>query len=162
MSACQVDRGTRGQTVRAPIVIIVLLAILAVSCTSEKRTVYQVKGVIKEISTNGMQAQIAHEDIPGYMDAMTMMFDVKDKKELAGLAPNDQVAFSMIVTENDGWIEKVKKIGTVVDTNPPPFRVVREVEPIKVGDLMPDYKFTNELGKAVSLSEFVKIGRAHV
>src|SRR5688572_24788543 len=79
--------GTR----RAPIAMVLLLAILAVSCTSEKRTVYNVKGVIKEISTNGMQAQIAHEDIPGYMDAMTMMFDVKNSNELAGLAPNDQV-----------------------------------------------------------------------
>ena len=136
-------------------VITVLLAVLAVSCTSQKRTTYQVKGVIKEITPDRKQAQIAHENIPGYMDAMTMMFDVKDSKELEGLQPNDQVSFRMIVTENDGWIDQVKKIGTVTPTNtPPPFRVVREVEPLKVGDLMPDYKFTNELEKAVSLSDF--------
>ena len=136
------------------LVIISLLAVLAVACKSEKRTTYQVKGVIKEVAADRMQARIEHENIPGYMEAMTMMFDVKNSNELANLAPNDQVLFSMIVTENDGWIEKVKKIGTVVDTNPPPFRVVRDVEPLKVGDLMPDYKFTNELGKAVSLSDF--------
>ena len=135
--------------------ITVLLAILAVSCTSEKRTTYQVKGVIKEISADRMEAQIEHENIPGYMEAMTMKFEVKDPKEFAGLAPNDQVAFRMIVTEDDGWIDQVKKIGTVTPTNtPPPFRVVREVEPLKAGDLMPEYKFTNELGKAVSLSDF--------
>src|SRR5688572_33511336 len=94
-------------------VIILLLAILAVSCTSEKRTTYQVKGVIREISADRMQARIEHENIPDYMEAMTMMFDVKDSNELANLQPNDQVSFRMIVTEKDGWIEQVKKIGTV-------------------------------------------------
>jgi protein SCO1 len=134
---------------------IVLLVIAAISCSSEKRTTYQVKGVIQEITPDRKQARIEHENIPGYMEAMTMMFDVKDPKELEGLQPNDQVAFRMVVTENDGWIDQVKKIGTVIPTNtPPPFRVVREVEPLKVGDLLPEYKFTNELGKAVALSDF--------
>jgi protein SCO1/2 len=143
------------------LVIVSLMAVLAVvSCTSEKRTTYQVKGVIKEISADRKQAQIAHENIPGYMEAMTMMFDVKDPKELEGLQPNDQVSFRMIVTEDDGWIDQVKKIGTVAAATEaredarPPFRQVREVEPLKVGDLLPEYKFTNELGKAVSLSDF--------
>ena len=142
-----------------------LVAVLAISCTSEKRTTYQVKGVIKEITPDRKQAQIEHEKIPGYMEAMTMMFDVKDPKELKGLQANDQVTFRMVVTEKDGWIEQVKKIGTVKPPAmaaaagedapaPPPFRVVREVEPLKVGDLMPEYKFTNEVGKAMSLSEF--------
>ena len=142
--------------------IIVLWAVLVVSCTSEKRssiseegTTYQVKGVIKEIAADRMQARIEHETIPGYMEAMTMMFDVKDSNELASLQANDQVSFRMIVTEDDGWIDQVKKIGTVApSTNPPPMRVVRDVEPLKVGDLLPEYKFTNELGKAVSLSDF--------
>lgn len=146
------------------LLVLLFLTLLGTSCTSEKRTTYQVKGVIEEITPDRKQARIAHENIPGYMEAMTMMFDVKDPKELAGLRPNDEVSFRMIVTENDGWIDHVKKIGTlhvkkIVTTNTveearPPFRVVREVEPLKVGDVMPDYKFTNELGKAVSLSEF--------
>ena len=135
--------------------IVLVLLVLGVSCSSQKRTTYQVKGVIKEITADRKQAQIEHENIPGYMNAMTMMFDVKNPKELQGLQPNDQVSFRMIVTENEGWIDQVKKNGTVTPTNaPPPFRVVREVEPLKVGDLIPDYKFTNELGKAVSLSDF--------
>src|SRR5436190_19768438 len=144
---------------------LMLVAVLAISCTSEKRNTYQVKGVIKEITPDRKQAQIEHEKIPGYMEAMTMMFDVRDPEELKGLQPNDQVTFRMVVTEKDGWIEQVKKIGTVKPPAmaaaagedapaPPPFRVVREVEPLKVGDLMPEYKFTNEVGKAMSLSEF--------
>src|SRR5687767_9541648 len=138
------------------LVIVFVLALVAISCTSEHRKTFQVKGVVKEITPDRMQARIEHEKIPNYMEAMTMMFDVKNSNELAGLAPNDQIAFRMIVTENDGWIDQVKKIGVVAaPTNAPlPFRQVREVEPLKVGDLVPEYRFTNELGKAVSLSDF--------
>ena len=120
-----------GQAVRAPFLVLVLLAILTISC--EGRRSFQVKGVIKEISADRKQAKIEHEKIPGYMEAMTMMFDVKDPKELQGLQPNDQVSFRMIVTQNDGWIDQVKKIGTVAAaTNDPSiFRRVREVEPTR-------------------------------
>ena len=137
------------------LVLLLSLAVFVVACDGRKA--YQVKGVIKEVSADRKQAKIEHENIPGYMKAMTMMFDVKDAKELQGLQPNDQVSFRMIVTENDGWIEQVKKIGTVaaVETNDPPtFRRVREVEPLKVGDLLPEYRFTNELGKTVSLADY--------
>jgi protein SCO1/2 len=89
---------------------------------------------------------------------MTMPFNVKNTNELAGLATNDQVSFTMIVTEDDGWIENIKKIG--VDTNSlavkerPKVRVVRDVEPLAIGDKMPDYTFTNSLGDKISLSDF--------
>jgi protein SCO1/2 len=33
------------------------------------------------------------------------------------------------------------------------WRRVRDVEPLDIGDVMPNYSFTNELGKAVSLDE---------
>src|SRR4051812_8492026 len=137
------------------LVLLLFLAAFVVGC--EGRRTFQVKGVIKEISADHKQAKIEHENIPGYMEAMTMMFDVKDPKELQGLQPNDEVSFRMVVTQNDGWIEQVKKIGTVAaaaTNDPPTFRRVREVEPLKVGDLLPEYHFTNELGKTVSLGDF--------
>ena len=38
---------------------------------------------------------IAHDAIPGFMDAMTMPFDVEDPGLLAGLAPGDRVRFTL-------------------------------------------------------------------
>ena len=78
--------------------------------TNSERRVFQVRGVVKEIKDTNT-VSIAHEEIPDYMVAMTMDFDVKNTNDLTGLAPNDQVTFSMIVTEDDGWIENVRKIG---------------------------------------------------
>src|SRR5687768_4399915 len=73
------------------------------------RQVYKTRGVVKEI-VSPERARIAHEAIPGYMPAMTMPLDVKDPKQLAGVKVGDQISFDMVVTDDDGWIENVKRL----------------------------------------------------
>ncbi len=119
------------------------------------RQVFQVKGVIQRVEPDGKMAIIKHEAIPDYMQAMTMPFDVKDTNELADLRPGDEITFRLVATPDDGWIENVRKTGAGQAPQPhESIRVVRDVEPLEVGDVMPDYHFTNELGQAVSLSDF--------
>jgi len=82
---------------------------------------------------------------------------VRDTNELAGLAVGDGISFRLTVTEKDGWIDQIKKVSAARTNTPPttgPFRLVRDVEPLNVGDLLPDYHFTNQLGQAVNLSQF--------
>lgn len=117
---------------------------------------FLVKGLVKSIAPDGLSATIQHEEIPNYMVAMTMPFEVKERKELEGIKAGDAVSFRMLVTEDHGWIDQVKKTSEpVVVAEPRPLtRRVREVDPLSVGDVMPNYPFTNELGKAVSLADF--------
>jgi protein SCO1 len=118
---------------------------------------FHVKGVIKELFPERKKVKIAHEAIPSYMEAMTMMLDVREARELAGLQVGDAVSFRMLVTDDDGWIDQLKKLDgprTPLPPEPATFRRVREVEPLAVGDKLPDYTFTNTLGRAVRLSEF--------
>lgn len=134
-------------------------ASLSVSVQAEQKT-FQVRGVIKEIKPGGKTAVIKHEEIPDYMPAMTMPLDVKDAKELAGLKSGDAITFRMIVTQDDGWIDQVQKVGGVpASTNavaPPDksFRRAPIVEPLNIGDVVPDYKFTNQLGQPISLAQY--------
>jgi len=125
--------------------------------TSTNVQVYQVKGVIREVFPDKKKVKITHEEIPGYMEAMTMMLDVRDAKELAGFQPGDPVAFRMLVTDDDGWIDQLKKIDgprTPLPAEPPGFRRIRDVEPLGIGDKVPDYTFTNTAGRVVKLSDF--------
>lgn len=118
--------------------------------------IFQVKGVVVELEPDGQTVKIKHEEIPDYMPAMTMPFTARDTNELRGLTAGDAVTFRMTVTETDGWIDQIKKTGTVANTLPvnAPIRIVRDVEPLAVGDALPEYHFTNQLGQAVSLSQF--------
>lgn len=134
-------------------------AVLSVSGAAEQQT-FQVRGVIQSIKPGGLTAVIKHEEIPDYMPAMTMPLDVKDKKELAGLKPGDAITFRMIVTKSDGWIDQVSKVvgaSGVTNAVAPPdktFRRAPVVEALNVGDAVPDYKFTNHLGQAISLAQY--------
>jgi protein SCO1 len=120
------------------------------------RRVFEVRGVIQELRPDQKEVVIRHEEIPNYMAAMTMPFEVKNANELTGLRTNDQVSFTMIVTERDGWIEGITRIGsdtnTPASTERPRMRLVRDVEPLEVGDPIPDYTFTNSLGQKLSLA----------
>jgi protein SCO1/2 len=146
----------------ALVALMAFLPWLAASC-HKSPTVYQVKGVVREVLPDRKTVKIAHEKIPGYMAAMTMDFSVTNAAELNGLQPGDLVSFRMSVTDDDGWIDQIKKTGaTNAPVAPPPemFRRARIVEPLAVGDPMPDYKFTNQLGRLVNLKDFN--GQAYV
>lgn len=148
------------------------LTVLAASCGREQavnsatappatpqptQQVFQVKGVVVELQPAEKSVRIRHEEIPDYMPAMTMPFDVRDTNELTGLEAGDTVVFRMTVTETDGWIDQIQKL-LVPRTNAlpsvPGLRFVRDVEPLNIGDALPDYRFTNHLGQPINLSQF--------
>lgn len=124
--------------------------------SNTNQTFYQVKGVVEEVMPDGKTAVIKHEEIPDYMAAMTMPFEAKNTNELRGLKPGDAISFRLIVTDDDGWIDQVKKLNVPPTELPsrPSVRLARDVEMLNVGDTLPDYHFTNQLGRAVSLSDF--------
>jgi protein SCO1/2 len=68
------------------------------------------------------------------------------------------VSFRLLVTDAEGWIDQVKVLPAATPASGPPpreeVRRVRLVEPLAVGDAVPDYPFTNELGQALRLSQF--------
>ena len=124
--------------------------------------IFQVKGVVLEVKPRDKTVTIKHEEVPGYMPAMTMPFDVKDTNELAGIEAGDPVSFRLRVTDTEGWIDQIRKIGPKTNTPPAtgPFRLVRDVEPLQAGDGLPEYHFTNQLGQAISTAQFKGQGLA--
>ncbi len=120
--------------------------------------VFTVKGVVMEQQPAARTVVIKHEAIPDYMPAMTMPFTVRDTNDLRNLIAGATVQFRYHVTDDDSWIDEVALIGGATRPNEMPsrftFRRVRDVEPLAEGMKMPDYHFTNELGRAFSLGDF--------
>lgn len=128
------------------------------------KTFADVQGEVIELFPDENRAKIKHAEIPDYMPAMTMSMNVLDAQELKGLAPGDQITFRLNVTDDGHWIDQVtrrvpdaKELTGPDPNNPFPaekgWRRVREVEPLDIGELMPNYRFTNELGQAVALED---------
>jgi protein SCO1/2 len=121
------------------------------------RQAYEVKGLIVALKPGEKSVEIKHEAIPGYMPAMTMPFDVKDTNELAGLAPGESVIFRLTVTDMEGWIDQIRKTGAAATNSLPtnaPVRLARDVEPLQVGDPLPEYHFVNQFGHAISTKHY--------
>jgi protein SCO1/2 len=129
----------------------------AIVPASTNQQTFQVKGVVKELKPDGKTVVIKHEEVPNYMPAMTMPFEVHNTNELRGLQPGDAIAFRLTVTDTDGWIHHITKLNAAKQSelpSRPTWRLTRDVDPLNPGDPLPEYHFTNELGQAVSTTQF--------
>lgn len=61
---------------------------------------YHAVGVIKSFGPSRAFVSIAHQDIPGYMGAMTMTFEPQRAGQLDGLSEQDHVAFDFVETDD--------------------------------------------------------------
>lgn len=117
-------------------------------------TEYQVQGVLREIRANGAKALIAHEEIPGYMEAMTMQLDVHNTNELAGVSLGDQITFRLLTTDTDAWIDQVKRTGLRFTLPPRAAEPDSQEDELAIGAPLPDCTLTNHLGQPFNLSSF--------
>jgi protein SCO1/2 len=134
-------------------VLFVLSTLAALGAEPAART-FPARGVILELKPDTSQLVIQHEAITGYMDAMTMPFNLQDPAPLSELKRGDRVTFQLHVTEDKSWVDHFQKIGTVsLPENKTDSKPVETSAPRPNKSLL-DYKFTNELGQAVSFNDF--------
>jgi Cu/Ag efflux protein CusF len=71
---------------------------------------YSARGKIRSFGVSKDNVTIAHQDIPGYMKAMTMMFEVDKPEILKDLKVDDDVTFTF-GPDNEGrlHIESISK-----------------------------------------------------
>ncbi len=68
---------------------------------------YDGTGVLKSISGN--RIVVDEDDIPGFMSAMVMSYEVENSEQLKGLKDGDKVKFKIKETENDLTVVEIKK-----------------------------------------------------
>lgn len=63
---------------------------------------YSTRGTVKSFGGKADRpyVNIAHDEIPGYMMAMTMSFEPRSPDQLKGLAPGDRVVFTFTSTDD--------------------------------------------------------------
>jgi protein SCO1/2 len=74
------------------------VATRALPALAQQAAVYTTRGVIRTVADDRRSARIAHEAIPGFMNAMTMTFTARDAAQLQGLNPADRVTLRFTAT----------------------------------------------------------------
>ena len=138
--------------------LILLAALAAPACKRDAPPPagqrYPLKGKVVEVDLANRKVTIAHEDIPGFMPAMTMPFVVleKDAALLRGMGPGDEITATLVAPDSRYWLEDVVvvKKGTP-DPNATPAPRAHEPHP---GDAMPDVGLVDQDGKPLRLADY--------
>jgi protein SCO1/2 len=135
------------------IFLVLFLASIGSSCgprrsANEKR--YPIKGKVIAVDTNDRTVTIAHDDIAGYMPAMTMPFKIKNEADLQMVKLGDQVTGTLVVDDLSSWVE----IASIVEAGPPVSQNVEVPGEPKSGTEVPDFGLVNQDGKRIHLSQY--------
>jgi protein SCO1/2 len=116
----------------------------------EQAATYEVRGVVRKVDSVKRRAVIAHEEIPGYMEAMAMEFAVPNAEDFTALEPGGTFTFRLSVTDARSWIDRVQKIdaATVAIPEPP------AAAGLAIGASIPDCTLTDQDGRPFRLRDF--------
>src|SRR5437867_7779089 len=94
------------------ILLVVHLALVAAACSqpSDQRR-FTLQGQVQSLEPARKTVVVKHEEIKGFMPAMTMPYEVREEKALAGLAPGDLINATLVVISNGAYLTDIRKIG---------------------------------------------------
>jgi protein SCO1 len=130
--------------------LLLLLPLVACARQPEARQ-YPLTGQVVVVNSAGTELVIRHDEVKGFMPAMTMPFRLKDPGLGKGRLPGDLIRATLMVTADEAWLSTVEKTGWA----PLPDRegsTRPEVELVKPGEAVPDETLVDQDGKAFRVS----------
>jgi protein SCO1/2 len=114
---------------------------------------YKLRGkVVRSDSAKG-EVTVNHEAIPGFMEAMTMPYKLKDASIASELHPGDVITADVLVSQDpnaDVFLDHI----VVVAQAKPDYRPTVQYHVPTAGDQVPDFKLRNQDGHAIRLAQF--------
>lgn len=118
---------------------------------------YELKGEVVAVDRAQGEVSVNHEEVKGYMGAMTMDFAVRDAEALKVLEAGDRLQASLVVTDDGYWLDNL--VITKGLTSGPSTPPAGSNEP-PPGAEVPDVKLFNQDGRPLNPKQFK--GRALV
>jgi protein SCO1 len=142
-----------------------LAAILLAGCHSAPKSdadlsasdqiyrIYKLRGKVVSIDAAKTQVTLDHDAIPGFMDAMTMPYKLKDANIMGELHPGDVLTADVLVPVDPNANTLLDHIVVVAEARPD-YRPKVVYHVPAAGDSVPDFKLRNQDGRAIHLSQF--------
>jgi protein SCO1 len=119
---------------------------------------FALQGQIQSLEPARKLVIIKHEDIKGFMPAMTMPYEVRETNALDGLAAGDLITATLVVVSNGAYVTDIKKVGQAPLEKPPADAsnpaAASGFELLRPGDAVPDGSFLDQDGKTRRFSAF--------
>ncbi len=109
----------------------------------------------KIISTDATHVTLDHEAVPGFMEAMTMPYKLKDPSIVHELHPGDRISARIVVQQDDAGYRNPELDNIVVVSQArPDYKPAVQYNVPTAGDEVPNFKLLNQSGKTISLGQF--------
>lgn len=142
-------------------VMLVAATTLTLGCNTgssgtEKKYVektFPVRGKI--ISTDATHVTLDHDAVPGFMDAMTMPYKLKDPSIVSELHPGDMISARIIAQQDAAGFRSPELDNIVVLAQArPDYKPAVQYHVPKPGDSVPDFHLLNQSDKTIHVSQF--------
>jgi protein SCO1/2 len=114
-----------------------------------------IRGSVVAVSGTTNQISLANENIPNFMEPMTMSYRVTDPAALGELHAGDKLAASLLYDEDAAGPKNLRLADIVItgEANPNIQPAVQYHMPAS-GDVVPDFKLLNQSGRAIDLKQY--------
>ena len=131
---------------------ILACVLLAIGCQPKTKR-YNLRGQVLEKNPATGEITIKHQDIPGFMPAMTMPYKVKDPAVVQELQPGDAIAAEVVTANNgnDYWLEDIR---ITDESGRKAVRPAVTTHRLEVGEHVPDLPLINQDGQTFRFSDF--------
>lgn len=127
--------------------LVLALALAWTAACGSGSNLHDGRGIVRDVVEEYDQLVIEHEDIPGFMKAMTMNFDVADPAVLARVHKGDVIEFRVEYTGRAYVVRDVRVVGADESAGLTAERLVADRDPA------PDFTLTDQSGHTVSLAD---------
>jgi protein SCO1/2 len=109
-----------------------------------------VKGIIVGTDPVHGEVTVDSETIPGFMDAMTMPYKVKDANVLQDLHPGDRMTGVLLVGDDSTFLDQI----VITAQAKPDYKPQAQYHVPAPGDAVPDFRLTNQSGRQIDFRQF--------
>ena len=148
--ACRQHRHQRFRTYILTCPVTILLALCTVACSRSRE--YELRGQVLAVNAARQEITVKHEDIRGFMPAMTMPFRVENAREIEGRRPGELVRATLVVETNDAYLKNVERTGEAPLTSA--YLSPSSAVLLAPGEAVAELAFIDQRGQSHRLSEF--------
>lgn len=144
----------------------VILGVLVTALSARAAEQHSATGMVLKVDRPHNSFTASCQEVPGFMAAMTMPFEVRDARELDGLVPGAIVEFVVVVDHSASHAEHVKMRPYISAEQDP--RTARQLKlladltvrgriatkPVETGTAVPNFTLTDQAHRQVSLAQF--------
>ncbi len=143
------QKGTKSTKVVSVFLTAMALSLVFGACRRANEKRYDFKGKVVAVDLEKHLVTVSHEDVKGYMPAMTMPFAVANELDLQIIVPNDEITATLVINGKHSWLEDL--IITHQSATAPALPGAQMPGP---GDEVPNFTLLNQDNREIHIKDY--------